>query len=360
MKSLRCSRALAVAAPRGRCARSRVGRRERAALDRRHRQRLGRDRARPGAALLRRLDRREDRLRRPARERGGDDEGDRRDQGAGDRGRRRPHRARLALAAVHVRAERRSSATRRSNSVSVTLRDLGKAGAVIDAAVDAGANQVSGPDLSAPTRPRSTGRRCAPRSRTRRGRRRRSRPPPVSTCAGSPTWPRAAARPAVAADGEGGAAAVDAGRAGHAARWRRRSPSPSPSRSLIAEMQTFCIIRRWSRLPFSALPASPARRRSTACSPIRGSSSSPSAPTRSPGSRPARSIPAWRGTATAPCRRSRPTTMRWRSARSSSSAARTTISSRRPARSSSTCPARTASPRSGATRCRSWRRRPAD
>jgi uncharacterized protein len=34
-----------------------------------------------------------------------------------------------------------------SNSVSVTLRDLGKTGAVIDAAVDAGANQVSGPNL---------------------------------------------------------------------------------------------------------------------------------------------------------------------------------------------------------------------
>ena len=35
-----------------------------------------------------------------------------------------------------------------TNSVSTTLRDLGKAGAVIDAAVDAGANQVSGPNLS--------------------------------------------------------------------------------------------------------------------------------------------------------------------------------------------------------------------
>jgi uncharacterized protein len=33
------------------------------------------------------------------------------------------------------------------NSVSVTLRVLGKVGAVIDAAVEAGANQVSGPDL---------------------------------------------------------------------------------------------------------------------------------------------------------------------------------------------------------------------
>lgn len=35
-----------------------------------------------------------------------------------------------------------------TNSVSVTLRDLGKAGPVIDAAVDAGANQVSGPSLA--------------------------------------------------------------------------------------------------------------------------------------------------------------------------------------------------------------------
>ncbi len=35
-----------------------------------------------------------------------------------------------------------------TNSVSVILRNLGKAGAVIDAAVDAGANQVAGPNLS--------------------------------------------------------------------------------------------------------------------------------------------------------------------------------------------------------------------
>ncbi len=35
-----------------------------------------------------------------------------------------------------------------ANSVSTILRNLGKAGAVIDAAVDAGANQVSGPNLS--------------------------------------------------------------------------------------------------------------------------------------------------------------------------------------------------------------------
>ena len=34
-----------------------------------------------------------------------------------------------------------------TNSVSVTLRDLGKAGSVVDAAVEAGANQVSGPSL---------------------------------------------------------------------------------------------------------------------------------------------------------------------------------------------------------------------
>ena len=34
-----------------------------------------------------------------------------------------------------------------TNSVSVTVRTLAKAGAVIDAAVDAGANQVSGPNL---------------------------------------------------------------------------------------------------------------------------------------------------------------------------------------------------------------------
>ena len=34
-----------------------------------------------------------------------------------------------------------------SNSVSVTLRNLAKAGALIDAAVDAGANQVNGPNL---------------------------------------------------------------------------------------------------------------------------------------------------------------------------------------------------------------------
>ena len=35
-----------------------------------------------------------------------------------------------------------------TNSVSATIKDLGKAGAVIDAAVDAGANQVYGPSLS--------------------------------------------------------------------------------------------------------------------------------------------------------------------------------------------------------------------
>jgi uncharacterized protein YggE len=34
-----------------------------------------------------------------------------------------------------------------SNSIGVTLRNLGKTGGLIDAAVDAGANQVSGPDL---------------------------------------------------------------------------------------------------------------------------------------------------------------------------------------------------------------------
>lgn len=34
-----------------------------------------------------------------------------------------------------------------SNSVSATLRNLGKAGAAIDAAVEAGANQISGPNL---------------------------------------------------------------------------------------------------------------------------------------------------------------------------------------------------------------------
>jgi uncharacterized protein YggE len=33
------------------------------------------------------------------------------------------------------------------NSVSVTVRELGKAGSIVDAAVDAGANQVSGPSL---------------------------------------------------------------------------------------------------------------------------------------------------------------------------------------------------------------------
>lgn len=38
------------------------------------------------------------------------------------------------------------------NSVSVTIRDLGKAGAVIDAAVGAGANQVDGPSLLASDR----------------------------------------------------------------------------------------------------------------------------------------------------------------------------------------------------------------
>ncbi len=46
------------------------------------------------------------------------------------------------------------------NSVTVTIRDLASAGAVVDAAVAARANQVSGPDLSAaPTRTSSTGRR---------------------------------------------------------------------------------------------------------------------------------------------------------------------------------------------------------
>ena len=34
-----------------------------------------------------------------------------------------------------------------TNSVSATLRELGKAGSVVDAAVEAGANQVSGPSL---------------------------------------------------------------------------------------------------------------------------------------------------------------------------------------------------------------------
>jgi uncharacterized protein YggE len=35
------------------------------------------------------------------------------------------------------------------NSISATVKDLGRAGTIIDAAVDAGANQVSGPSLSA-------------------------------------------------------------------------------------------------------------------------------------------------------------------------------------------------------------------
>jgi uncharacterized protein len=63
------------------------------------------------------------------------------------------------IAAADVRTELVSLASRytangdaivgytATNSVSVILRDLGKAGTLIDAAVDAGANQVSGPDL---------------------------------------------------------------------------------------------------------------------------------------------------------------------------------------------------------------------
>ena len=48
-----------------------------------------------------------------------------------------------------------------TNSVSATVRNLAKIGAIIDAAVGAGANQVSGPNLVRSSAPRSTGWPCA-------------------------------------------------------------------------------------------------------------------------------------------------------------------------------------------------------
>ena len=81
------------------------------------------------------------------RERARDAAGDRRRQGG-----RRPagrHAVRLALAGV--RPERRANGFAASNVVSATV-DVDRAGALIDAAVEAGANQVNGPRCPSPTR----------------------------------------------------------------------------------------------------------------------------------------------------------------------------------------------------------------
>ena len=61
-----------------------------------------------------------------------------------------------------------------TNTVSATIKDVAKAGALIDAAVNAGANQVYGPSLSAATRPSSTATPSRPRSQTPAPARRRS------------------------------------------------------------------------------------------------------------------------------------------------------------------------------------------
>ena len=67
-----------------------------------------------------------------------------------------------------------------TNTVSATIKELAKAGAVIDAAVNAGANQVYGPSLSTATRTSSTARPSRPRSQTLARMRRCSLPQPTS------------------------------------------------------------------------------------------------------------------------------------------------------------------------------------
>ena len=74
-----------------------------------------------------------------------------------------------------------------TNSVTATLRSLAKVGPVIDAAVDAGANQVSGPNLVRSDATAIYRQALRAAISNARGKARRSRAPPASICAGSPT-----------------------------------------------------------------------------------------------------------------------------------------------------------------------------
>ena len=79
----------------------------------------------------------------------GDDEGDRRAQGARASTRRTCRRSTCRVDPRYDdQGQRDPSATTRTNSVSAIVRDLAQVGDVIDAAVAAGANNVSGPSLS--------------------------------------------------------------------------------------------------------------------------------------------------------------------------------------------------------------------
>ena len=122
-----------------------------------------------------------------------------------------------------------------TNSVGVTLRNLDKTGGVIDAAVDAGANQVSGPNLvrsdqSALYRPR-----CASRSRTPRRRLRRSPARPGLASGGSPTYESGGPPPITDTTKAGGPVGTRSSRAPSSSRRRSRSPSQWPSSSQVRD-----------------------------------------------------------------------------------------------------------------------------
>ena len=81
-----------------------------------------------------------------------------------------------------------------TNTVSATIKDLAKAGALIDAAVNAGANQVYGPSLSSGDQAELYRKPSRPRSPTPARARRRSPRRRTSRSAASPRSSRAAAR----------------------------------------------------------------------------------------------------------------------------------------------------------------------
>ena len=104
-----------------------------------------------------------------------------------------------------------------TNTVSATITEIAKAGALIDAAVDAGANQVYGPSLSRSDQKELYRVRSRRRWPTPGPARRCSQQRPTSRSAASPRSSRAgrAARPVRRREGDG--RRLDAGRARHAA-----------------------------------------------------------------------------------------------------------------------------------------------
>ena len=75
-----------------------------------------------------------------------------------------------------------------TNAISTALRDLSKTGTVVDAAVEAGATDVSGPSLTGRIRPICTEPRCARRWPTREQRLNRSQTRAEPASAPCPRW----------------------------------------------------------------------------------------------------------------------------------------------------------------------------